>query len=81
NVDPITGLHTLRWATCASREFLGDVFPLDQIKSYAHLVPRFGETVDVQLMSTNSFHSTQSFWLNSYFDKEFYYALSLQGAT
>ncbi|KAI6013168.1 hypothetical protein PISMIDRAFT_649325 [Pisolithus microcarpus 441] len=33
-MDPITGLHALRQATCASREFLGDIFPLDQIKSY-----------------------------------------------
>ncbi|KAI5982201.1 hypothetical protein EDD15DRAFT_2203145 [Pisolithus albus] len=27
------------------------------------------------------FHFMESFWLNSYFDEEFYYTLSLQGAT
>ncbi|KAI6013667.1 hypothetical protein BKA83DRAFT_4063152, partial [Pisolithus microcarpus] len=77
DVDLATRLHVLKWATRASGEFLGDIFPLDQIKSYAHLVPRFGEAADNRFTSTNSFHSAQSFWLNSYFDKEFYYALSL----
>ncbi|KAI5984558.1 hypothetical protein EDC04DRAFT_3004327 [Pisolithus marmoratus] len=77
SVDRATGLHILKQMTHESGEFLGDIFPLDQIKSYAHLVPRFGEVADTQLMSTNSFHSAQSFWLNHYFDKDFYYALSL----
>lgn len=76
-VDPATGLHVLKRATRTSGEALGDIFPLDQIRSYAHLVPRFGGTADVRLTSTNSLCSTQSFWLNSYFDKEFYYAISL----
>ncbi|KAI6001429.1 hypothetical protein EDD15DRAFT_2158658 [Pisolithus albus] len=77
DVDLATGLHVLKRATRASGEFLGDVLPLDQIKSYAHLVPRFGEAADNRFTSTNGFHSAQSFWLNRYFDKEFYYALSL----
>ncbi|KAI6017756.1 hypothetical protein BKA83DRAFT_4058994, partial [Pisolithus microcarpus] len=77
DVDLATRLHVLKRATCASGEFLGDIFPLDQIKSYAHLVPCFGEATDNRFTSTNSFHSAQSFWLNSYFDKEFYYTLSL----
>ncbi|KAI6029189.1 hypothetical protein BKA83DRAFT_4489153 [Pisolithus microcarpus] len=77
DVDLATRLHVLKQATRAAGEFLGDIFPLDQIKSYAHLVPRFGEAADNRFTSTNSFHSAQSFWLNSYFDKEFYYALLL----
>ncbi|KAI6037268.1 hypothetical protein BKA83DRAFT_4120792 [Pisolithus microcarpus] len=77
DVDLATRLHVLKRATHALGEFLGDIFPLDQIKSYAHLVPCFGEAADNRFMSTHSFHSAQSFWLNSYFDKEFYYALSL----
>ncbi|KAF8419490.1 hypothetical protein L210DRAFT_3366672, partial [Boletus edulis BED1] len=75
-VDPATGLHVLKRATRASGALLGDVFPLDQIRSYAHLVPRFGRAADPRLTSSNSSHFSQSFWLNSYFDKEFYYAIS-----
>ncbi|KAI6130722.1 hypothetical protein EDD16DRAFT_1470087, partial [Pisolithus croceorrhizus] len=77
DVDLATGLHVLKWATHALGEHLGDIFPLDQIKSYTHLVPHFGEAADYRFTSTNSLHFAQSFWLNSYFDKEFYYALSL----
>jgi hypothetical protein len=76
-VDPATGLRVLKRATRASGMLLGDVFPLDQIRSYAHLVPRFGKTADPRLTGTNSSQFAQSFWLNSYFDKEFYYAVSL----
>ncbi|KAF8130107.1 hypothetical protein EV363DRAFT_1399315 [Boletus edulis] len=76
-VDPATGLHVLKRATCASGALLGDIFPLDQIRSYAHLVPHFGRAADPRLTSSNSSHFSQSFWLNSYFDKEFYYAISL----
>ncbi|KAI6016307.1 hypothetical protein BKA83DRAFT_4497934 [Pisolithus microcarpus] len=46
DVDLATRLHVLKQATCALGEFLGDIFPLDQIKSYTHLVPRFGEAAD-----------------------------------
>ncbi|KAI6096366.1 hypothetical protein F5141DRAFT_1220892 [Pisolithus sp. B1] len=47
DVDLATGLHVLKQVKYASGEFLGDVFPLDQTKSYAHLVPHFGEATDV----------------------------------
>lgn len=76
-VDQATGLYVLKRALRASGMHLGDVFPLDQIRSYVHLVPRFGRTADPRLTSTNSSQFAQSFWLNSYFDKEFYYAISL----
>lgn len=61
----------------ASGEIFADVFLVDQIRSYAHLVPHFGEVADFHLMHTNSLHLAQSSWLNSYFDKKFYYAVLL----
>ncbi|KAG6369260.1 hypothetical protein JVT61DRAFT_15532 [Boletus reticuloceps] len=76
NVDRATGMHALKLAARSSGEIFSDVFPIDQIRSYAHLVPRFGEVADDHLTHTNSFHLAQSFWLNNYFDKEFYYAVS-----
>ncbi|KAF8421727.1 hypothetical protein L210DRAFT_3672552 [Boletus edulis BED1] len=48
-VDPAIGLHVLKWAMHASGALLGDVFPLNQIRSYAHLVPRFGRAADPHL--------------------------------
>ncbi|KAG6380495.1 hypothetical protein JVT61DRAFT_8651 [Boletus reticuloceps] len=76
NVDRATGMHTLKLAACSLGEIFSDVFPIDQIRLYAHLVPHFGEVADDHLTHTNSFHLAQSFWLNNYFDKEFYYVVS-----
>ncbi|KAI9570110.1 hypothetical protein HD554DRAFT_2246976 [Boletus coccyginus] len=71
-----TGLHVLKRATRASGSLLGEVFPVDQLRSYAHIVPRFGRKADNRLSSTNCIHSSQSFFLNTYFDKDFFYAIN-----
>ncbi|KIK10645.1 hypothetical protein PISMIDRAFT_20206 [Pisolithus microcarpus 441] len=73
NVEPSMHLHVLKRAVRASGSYFGDVFPLDQISSFAHVVPRFGETADKRLTYMNSFHASQSFYLNRYFDKDFFY--------
>ncbi|KIM63452.1 hypothetical protein SCLCIDRAFT_117074 [Scleroderma citrinum Foug A] len=75
-VEHTTGLHVLKRATRASGSVLGEIFPLDQIRSYAHIVPRFDRTADNRLTTSNSIHFSQSFFLNKYFDKDFFYAIS-----
>ena len=77
NVDCTIGMCALKLAMHSSGEIFGNVFPLDQIRSYTHLIPHFGEVADAHLMHTNSLHVAQSLWLNNYFDKEFYYTVSL----
>ena len=46
-VERTTGLHVLKRATHANRSLLGDVFPMDKLQSYAHVVPHFGQKADV----------------------------------
>ncbi|KAI6016874.1 hypothetical protein PISMIDRAFT_101759 [Pisolithus microcarpus 441] len=75
-VERMTGLHVLKRATRASGSELGEIFPLDQLRSYAHIVPCFGRKADNRLTSDNCIHSSQSFFLNRYFDKDFFYATS-----
>ncbi|KAI5988816.1 hypothetical protein EDD15DRAFT_2172157 [Pisolithus albus] len=75
-VDHATGLHVLQRAVRASGTPLGEVFPLDQIRSYTHITPRFGAAADNRLSSANSIHFAQSFFLNKYFDKDFFYAIT-----
>ncbi|KAH7905010.1 hypothetical protein BJ138DRAFT_1233543 [Hygrophoropsis aurantiaca] len=75
-VEKSTGLHVLKRSTRASGDPLGDIFPLDQVRSYAHVVPRFGPAADSRLSATNSIYASQSFYLNRYFDKDFFYVLS-----
>lgn len=74
--EPTTGLHVLKRATRASGDSLGEVFPLDQLKSYAHIVPRFGPKANNRLSYSNSIHGSRSFFLNKYFDKDFFCAVS-----
>ncbi|KAF8136220.1 hypothetical protein EV363DRAFT_1395339 [Boletus edulis] len=75
-VEHTTGLHVLKKAECTSGCPLTDVFPLDQIRSYTHIVPCFGCEVDNRFTSSNCIEHSYSFFLNKYFDKDFYYALS-----
>lgn len=70
------GLHLLRKAKHASGQDLGEVFPLDQLKSYVHIVPHFGHAADNHLTCSNSIYGSQSFFLNKYFDKDFFHAIS-----
>ncbi|KAI6016994.1 hypothetical protein PISMIDRAFT_48131, partial [Pisolithus microcarpus 441] len=75
-VEQTTGLHVLKRATHTSGSDLGEVFPLDQLRSYTHIVPCFGWKVDNCLTSNNCICSLQSFFLNKYFDKDFFYIIS-----
>lgn len=75
-VDPITCLTKLKRAARAAGDAFGDVVPLSQICSFAHIIPQFGDTADVRFTPSNSAHYSTSFYLNCYFDKEFYYALT-----
>ncbi|KAF8132935.1 hypothetical protein EV363DRAFT_1449123 [Boletus edulis] len=79
-VEPSLGLHILKRATCAlhpsgSRIPLGEIFPLDQLRSYCHVTPRFGPA-DTRLSRYNSIHASSTMLLNKYYDKDFYYAIT-----
>lgn len=74
-LDPTALMHVLRRAKRASGEYLGDIIPLDQVRSPAHLVPRFGKIANKRLSSTNSRALTEEFWLNRFWEKEFFFAL------
>ena len=76
SVERAMGLHVLNRATCASDSPLGKVFPLDQLHSYAHIIPHFGQKADNWLRSNKCVHSLQTFFLNKYFDKDFFYAIN-----
>lgn len=68
-------MHVLRRAKRANGEYFGDVIPLDQLRSPANLVPRFGKIANTRLSSTNSHALTEEFWLNKFWDKELFFAL------
>jgi hypothetical protein len=69
-------MHVLKRAMQSAGVPFGGILPLDQLCSFAHIVPRFGPVADPRLTEENSAHSAQVFFLNKYIDKEFYYAIS-----
>jgi Plavaka transposase len=74
--DPNTGLFLLKRATRSNGEIAGDIIPLNQLRSLVDIAPRFGRKADPRLTNTNSLSFATEFWLNKYFDKELFYALS-----
>lgn len=74
--EDATQLHVLKRAKRATGQRLGDVTPLSQVRAFAHLIPRFGPSADSRLTACNSFEHSTEFYLNKYFDKNTYYALS-----
>ena len=74
--EPNTGLYLLKKSTRANGEWLGDIVPLDQIRAMADVTPRFGAKANRQLTCSSSMAYSAEFWLNKYFDKQLFYALS-----
>ena len=75
--DPSTQMHVLRRAICSGGQRLGDVIPVSQLRAYANLMPHFGPCADSRLTSFNSSEHCCEFFLNKYFDKNTYYAMSV----
>jgi len=74
--EATTGLHVLKRAKCMNGRDFGKVFLLDQLRSYVHITPHFSAVADNCLTHSNSIFSSKSFFLNKYFDKDFFYAVS-----
>ncbi|KAF9050500.1 hypothetical protein BJ165DRAFT_1341898 [Panaeolus papilionaceus] len=55
----------------------GVIIPLDQLRTLVDVVPNFGGKADTRLTCQNSLAYSCEFWLNKYFDKELFYALSM----
>ena len=73
--EQTTGLYLLKKATRSSGEPLGDVVPLDQIRAFVDVVPRFEQRANPQFTKESSVAESKEFWLNRYFNKELFWAL------
>lgn len=74
--EPNTGLYLLKKSIRANGSWLGDVIPVDQIRALLDLTPRFGLKANRRLTYSSSVAYSTEFWLNKFFNKELYYALS-----
>lgn len=71
-----TDMHLLRRSVRPDGSRIGDVIPVTLIRSPAHLIPHFGDVAHNRLTHKNSYELSKEFWLNKYWSKEMYYALS-----
>ncbi|KAF8546733.1 hypothetical protein OG21DRAFT_1490879 [Imleria badia] len=74
--DGAAGMHILRRVVRDGIR-VGDIIPLDHIHSPAHLIPCFGKEANPRLTCHTSYDLSNEFWLNKYWNKEIFYALSL----
>lgn len=77
SVDQDAGMHVLKRALRNTGERVGDVIPLFQIRSPAHIIPRFGQAASSRLCSSSSNELSSTFWLNKYWTKELFHSISL----
>jgi hypothetical protein len=75
--DPVSTMYQLKHAKGGNCTLLGDVVPLDQVRTLVVLTPWFGDQADTRLRKTNNLTYCSEFWLDKYFDKEIFYALTL----
>ena len=69
------GMYVLKRSQWSDRTVIGDVVPLQQIRTLLDLVPQFGEDANKQLAKETSLELSLEFWLSKYFEKEVFYAL------
>ncbi|KAG2153067.1 uncharacterized protein EDB93DRAFT_1239862 [Suillus bovinus] len=74
--DPTTQLHLLKRSKHSNGVRMGDVIPLSQLRVPINLVPRFGATADKCHTVYNSMEHAAEFWLNEYWEKNTFFALS-----
>ncbi|KIM59471.1 hypothetical protein SCLCIDRAFT_126081, partial [Scleroderma citrinum Foug A] len=70
------GLHILKRAIRSDGTHVGDVIPLLHLRSPAHVIPCFGKEANPRLTCHTAYELSNEFWLNKYWNKEFFYALS-----
>lgn len=75
--EPASSLYLLTRARRTDGTVIGDVLPLDQIRAFVNLTPKFGAKADRRFTKDNSTVHCSEYFLNKYFDKELFFPLTL----
>ena len=75
--DSAAGMPILKRVITNDGMPVGNIIPLHYIRSPAHVIPRFGKEANPRLVRHTCSDLSHEFWLNKFWNKEFYYALSL----
>ncbi|KAF8130619.1 hypothetical protein EV363DRAFT_1167308, partial [Boletus edulis] len=71
-----TGMYLLRRARNSSGIRIRSVVPISHICSPTHIISKFGKEAHPRLTRESSLELSDNLWLNRYWSKDFYYALS-----
>lgn len=74
--DPASQMFVLKRALRQDGSIIGDVVSLNRLRALVELTPVFGEKADLRLTKESSLEYSVHFWLDKYFDKELFYALT-----
>ena len=74
--DPASQMFVLKRALRQDGSIIGDVISLSRLRALVELTPVFGEKADLRLTKESSLEYSVHFWLDKYFDKELFYALT-----
>jgi len=75
--DGAAGLHILKWVVRNNGVWVGNIIPLHHLCSPTHVIPHFRKEVNLHLTHHTAYKFSNEFWLNKYWNNEFFYALSL----
>ena len=70
------GLHVLKRVVRNNGSRVGDIIPLRHLRSPVHVIPRFGREANPRLTRHTVYELSNEFWLNKYWNKDIFYALS-----
>ena len=70
------GLHVLKRIVRNNGTRVGDIIPLRHLRSPVHAIPHFGREANPRLTRHTAYELSNEFWLNKYWNKEIFYALS-----
>jgi hypothetical protein len=70
--DPSTKMYLLKRRKRADGSRFGDIIFLSQLRTPVVLIPNFGEVADSRLSKFNGMEYASEFWLDEYFEKDFY---------
>lgn len=75
-IEKDTQLPVIRRALRSNGQALGEIIPLSQLRELVNIIPCFGARAQSHFTKSSSAHHSSTFFLNKYFTKDQYYALS-----
>ncbi|KAG0702891.1 hypothetical protein DFH29DRAFT_804305 [Suillus ampliporus] len=75
SINSAMEMHILKCTKYSDGTPVSSILPLHQLRAFVSVIPRLGDAADARFTMATTTRYSQSFFLNKYFDKEFYNTL------